>query len=333
MEIRDFYAEDQNPAGSYYTPDSKSLGWTAQFERKLRELFPRAPPPDPPINPDFARTSPPPYDQSMAEGWDGGLGGDGLSNLENQAGIVGQNPNLQQQNVVTEGATPVTITATPANTQATTQTMTTEQFSDSTGAFASSFARQLAHEEEERRLSSIHQTNPRIKPFTVDERDWIKNIYNTVGEYADEQEMSMRMTPQNERMQQNANSPVGDNQRDNYVLPNIFLFKTTREDNGISPHNILPEEYNPLKSRIPNPISEPSGVLPVLDGETASKMLVKVSIMGIISKTRIISPENLINHLRGFTFRSRAINDEFLNRVQTQNVIIPEEAKNYPIIS
>ena len=79
-----------------------------------------------------------------------------------------------------------------------------------------------------------------------------------MGEYADEQEMSMRMTPQTERMQQNANFPIVDNQRDNYVLPNILLFKTTREDNGISPHNILPEEYNPLKSRIPNPISEPS---------------------------------------------------------------------------
>ena len=88
----------------------------------------------------------------------------------------------------------------------------------------------------------------------------------------------------------------------------------------------MPEEYNPLKSRIPNPISEPSGVLPVLDGETASEMLVKVSIMGIISKTPNISTENLINHLRGFAFRSRAINDEFLNRVQTQKVIIPEEA-------
>ena len=26
LEFRDFYAEDNNPAGSYYTPDSKSLG-------------------------------------------------------------------------------------------------------------------------------------------------------------------------------------------------------------------------------------------------------------------------------------------------------------------
>ena len=48
--------------------------------------------------------------------------------------------------------------------------------------------------------------------------------------------------------------------------------------------------------------------------------------MGIINKTPNISPENLINHLKGFSLRSRAINDEFLNRVQTQKVIIPEEA-------
>ena len=33
LEFRDFYAEDTNPAGSYYTPDSKSLGWTAPFEK------------------------------------------------------------------------------------------------------------------------------------------------------------------------------------------------------------------------------------------------------------------------------------------------------------
>ena len=96
----------------------------------------------------------------MAEGWGNGQSGDGLSNLENPAGLVDQNPNLQQQNVVTEGGTPVTITATSANTQATTLITTTEQFSDSACAYTSVYARQLAHEEEERRLSSIPQTGP-----------------------------------------------------------------------------------------------------------------------------------------------------------------------------
>merc|ERR1712240_121289 len=171
----------------------------------------------------------------MAEGWGNGQNGDDLFNLENPAGLAGQNPTVQQQNVVTEGGTPVTITATSANTQATTPTTTTEQFSDSAGAFASLYARRLAHEEEERRLSSIPQNNPRIRPFTTNERDWIKNIYNTVGGYAEEQE-NMGMTPQNERMQESTNSSVGKNHRENEVLHNIFLFKTTREDNGISPH-------------------------------------------------------------------------------------------------
>ena len=86
----------------------------------------------------------------------------------------------------------------------------------------------------------------RIKPFTIDERNWFRDIFNTVGEYADEQEMSIGRTPQN------LSSPVVDNQGNDFVPPNIFLFKTTREVNGISPYNILPEEYNPAKSRIPS---------------------------------------------------------------------------------
>ena len=73
LEFKDFYADDQNPAGSYFTPDNKYLGWAAQFERKLRGVFPKTPPPppplqDPPTNPDFLRTRPPTYEQSMAEG-------------------------------------------------------------------------------------------------------------------------------------------------------------------------------------------------------------------------------------------------------------------------
>ena len=146
LEIRDFYAEDTNPAGSYYTPDSKSLGWTAPFEKKLRELLPRAFQSDPPINPDFSRADPPPYDQSMAEGWGDGWGNDDLFNLENPAELAGQNTNVQQN--VTEGGTPVTTTTTSVNTPATTLITTTEQFSDSASAYTSVSARQLAHEEE-----------------------------------------------------------------------------------------------------------------------------------------------------------------------------------------
>merc|ERR1712240_220613 len=228
LEIRDFYAEDTNPAGSYYTPDSKSLGWTAPFEKKLRQLLPGAFQQDPPINPDFSRAEPPPYDQSMAEGWDSGWGNDDLFNLENPARLAGQ------QNV-TEGRTPVTITTTTTSVDipVTTLITTTEQFSDSASAYTSVYARQLAHEEEERRLSALPQTGPRVRPFTTNEKEWIKSIYNTVGKYAEENE-TMRMS-QTDRMQENNISPFAQPHRENEVFHNIFLYKTTREDNGISP--------------------------------------------------------------------------------------------------
>merc|ERR1712112_708989 len=87
LEFRDFYAEDNNPAGSYYTPDSRSLGWTAPFERKLRELIPGAFRRDPPINPDFSGAEPPPYTQSMAEDWAGWGNNDDLFDLENPPGM------------------------------------------------------------------------------------------------------------------------------------------------------------------------------------------------------------------------------------------------------
>ena len=48
--------------------------------------------------------------------------------------------------------------------------------------------------------------------------------------------------------------------------------------------------------------------------------------MGLIRNTPNISAENLTNHLNYFPLKSRAINTEFLNRVQIQKVIIPEEA-------
>ena len=127
------------------------------------------------------------------------------------------------------------------------------------------------------------------------------------------------MTPQ----RSTDSSITSDQEINSFETPNVFLYKTTRETNGISPYNILPVEYNPLKSRVPNPIIEPSGVLPELDGDTTSEMLVKAFIMGLIRSTPNISPENLTNHLTGFPLKSRAINTKCLNRVQTQKMIIP----------
>merc|ERR1712240_619145 len=246
---------------------------------------------------------------------------DDLFDLENPPGSGGQ------QNV-REGRTPVTITATTTSVDipVTTLITTTEQLSDTASGYTSVFAKQV--EEENRRLSSLPQTGPRVKPFTTNEKEWLKNIYNTVGKYAEESE-TLGMS-QSDRMQENNIPPFAQPHRENEVVHNnnILLYKTTREDNGVSPHPILPGEYNPLKSRIPNPISEPTGVLPTMDGETTAEMLVKISIMGLFTENPHMSIEHLLNHLRSFIFRSQAINDEFLNRVMTQKVIIQEEAQH-----
>merc|ERR1712240_742467 len=230
--------------------------------------------------------------------------------------------------------TPVTITATTTSVDVpvTTLITTTEQFTDTASGYTSVFAKQV--EEENRRLSSVPQTGPRVKPFTTKENEWLKKIYNTVGKYAEESE-TLGMS-QSDRMQENNDSPFAQPHGEKEVVHNsnmlhnnnILLYKTTREDNGVSPHPILPEEYNPLRTRIPNPISEATGVLPTMDGKTTAEMLVKISIMGLFAENPHMSIEHLLNHLHSFIFRSQAINDEFLNRVLTQKVIIPEEAQS-----
>ena len=199
----------------------------AQLERKLREVFPRTPPPPPtphppPIYPELPETRPPSYNQSMAEG--GGIPGDGItgeewSNFDEfdaENWLVNPDLSLYNQplNLVKEGnrqeMTPATVTDTPVtvNPEPTPQTVTTNQAlenQENSATFTSNFAKQLAQEEEGRRLSSLPVTNlqvrntnetsdripamSRIKPFTTDERNWFKDIFNTVGEYADEQEM------------------------------------------------------------------------------------------------------------------------------------------------
>ena len=100
--------------------------------------------------------------------------------------------------------------------------------------------------------------------MTVQERNWMANLYNTLGQMADYDEMELTNT--NQRATSSPNASLQD--INPFEPPTIKLFKTTRETNRISQYDILPEEFNPLKSRLPNPITEPSGALLSLDGET-----------------------------------------------------------------
>ena len=66
----------------------------------------------------------------------------------------------------------MTITTSSLNTELSSQTTTTTQTitnPDNAAAFTSDFAKQLAQEEEDRRLSFVHQQISKIRPFTSDE--------------------------------------------------------------------------------------------------------------------------------------------------------------------
>ena len=156
----------------------------------------------------------------MAEG--GGYPGDpgwwNFGDLDTENLIVDPGLRLyhRPQNMVTEGnrqeGVPTTVTATPvtANTEPTSQTVTTNQTlenQDNIAPYDSDFARQLVQEDLECRLSSVPMTNPqrvnanetldrtpamsRIRPFTIDERNWFRDMSNTVGDVANEEEMNV----------------------------------------------------------------------------------------------------------------------------------------------
>ena len=98
-----------------------------------------------------------------------------------------------------------------------------------------------------------------------------------MGQMADEDDMEMMLLSQ--RVTSSPNSSIQD--MNPFEHPTIHLFKTNRESYRAQ-YDILPEDYNPIKSRLPNPIAGPSGILPDLDGETTSEMLVRISISGLI---------------------------------------------------
>ena len=64
-----------------------------------------------------------------------------------------------------------------------------------------------------------------------------------------------------------------------------------------------------------------------LDLEATGEMILKVTLTSTISKNPGIETDRLITYLDMFTYRSRAINQEFLNRVRYKRPIFPGEAQ------
>ena len=63
-----------------------------------------------------------------------------------------------------------------------------------------------------------------------------------------------------------------------------------------------------------------------LDLESTGEMILKITLTSMISRNPNIDTYRLINYLDEFCYRSRAINQEFLNRVRYKKPIFPAEA-------
>ena len=94
----------------------------------------------------------------------------------------------------------------------------------------------------------------------------------------------------------------------------------------MSEDDILPEDYQPIRRRLPLPLAVPPGVIPG-DGEATSEMLLKISLTGIIRDCLAIATQNLVNHLMEFPFACKSLNREFIKRVRSDLIIFPVEVE------
>merc|ERR1712082_598438 len=117
-------------------------------------------------------------------------------------------------------------------------------------------------------------------------------------------------------------SPQGPNP---FVVPVVQLYKANSEGQRAQ-FEILPEEFNPKITRLAYPYLGAFG-MEDLDLEATGEMILKVTLTSTISKNPGIETDRLINYLDEFTYRSRAINQEFLNRVRYKKTIFPGEAQ------
>ena len=139
--------------------------------------------------------------------------------------------------------------------------------------------------------------------MTVCDRLFLAHLQRNLGHLLDDEESNdEEVAALSEGIRINSSSVQDLN---SFESPMIHLFKTNSE------LDILPEDFQPNKSRLPYPIIGPLG-LTNLDVESTSEMLMKMSISGLIKTNPNIDLERLINHLNGFTYRSCAVNPEFL---------------------
>ena len=99
-----------------------------------------------------------------------------------------------------------------------------------------------------------------------------------------------------------------------FRVPVVQLYKANSEGQRAQ-FDILPEEFNPKIGRLPYPYLGTFG-MEDLDLESTGEMILKITLTSMISRNPNIDTDRLINYLDEFCYRSRAINQEFLNRVR-----------------
>ena len=108
----------------------------------------------------------------------------------------------------------------------------------------------------------------------------------------------------------------------NQFTPPIVYLVRTNKVGELSEDDILPEDYQPIRRRLPLPLAVPPEVIPG-DGEATAEMLLKISLTGIIRDCPAIATQNLVNYLMAFSFACKSLNREFIKRVKSDLSVFP----------
>ena len=116
--------------------------------------------------------------------------------IDSDLNLIRRPENRTTENRVTEGyrqgGIPTTVIATTHPRVMTTITV-------NTGAIPRTSTTNQTLENQDNSDETLYRTPAvsTVRPFSIQERNWFRDVYNTFGQMADEEEMDLRMIPQN----------------------------------------------------------------------------------------------------------------------------------------
>ena len=103
--------------------------------------------------------------------------------------------------------------------------------------------------------------------MTIGDMNFMKNLYDQMSHMVEDYDADDEEVSELYRINRTSSPNVSLQEVNPFYHPTIYLFKTNRESQQAQ-YEIFPEEYNPIKIRLPEPIAGPSGILTDLDEET-----------------------------------------------------------------